>query len=77
MKDSFATPNIPITREIDGFTFVNQTIHKDLVNKLEREIARLREVLESMQDDAINDDSLNYTAKWIKRARQALKGDEE
>lgn len=49
-NDSAASGKIYITRVIEGMTYINQSVHKDLINRKEKEIATLKNQLKREMD---------------------------
>lgn len=44
------TPEIPIVRNIDGFTFINQTIHESLIKEYASKIELQQKIIEKLKD---------------------------
>ena len=51
MNDSVCTPEIPITREIDGFTFINKSVHDVCIKHYESKVKAQQEVIDEFNKD--------------------------
>lgn len=49
-----STPEIPIVRKIDGFTFINQTIHESLIKEYGNKIQALEAENKLLKEDLNN-----------------------
>ena len=45
-----STPEIPIVRKIDGFTFINQTIHESLIKEYASKIELQQKIIEKLKE---------------------------
>lgn len=71
------TPNIPLIRKIDGFEFLNKTVHESVVNSLKDREQKLVEVVNNailIADDAdMTAGTMYQIYEWEGKAREVLK----